>query len=610
MCGISGIIGYTGKPIAPVLIESSNKLIEHRGPDSSGYFFYKNLALGHQRLSIIDLSDDGKQPMHYKDRYVLTYNGEIYNYIELKAELQTHGYEFTSQTDSEVILASYDYWGKDCVNHFNGMWGFALLDKQHDELFLSRDRFGVKPVYYCSTEEYFAFGSEIKQLLPFLKSKVVEATVLIDYLTVGLEDHLDATFFKGIYKLPPSHSLVFNLVTSNYSISSYFSLPFDDRVHALSEVESVELFRKTFLDSIRIRLRSDVKVGACLSGGLDSSAITHYASKMYNEQTGEKFLAFHVVSSSDPKFSELKFVQDLIKNLPVELVIVDGSSESVLKKMEDVLKVQEEPFGSPSVILQYLLMEKAKSLNCKVLLDGQGGDETLLGYERYYPSIFLSLSGSERFKFLFQVVRKSNLSLKTLISYIIYFTNNSIRVRRIKKKNFFLNTSSLEKLSLGILSQLSENYKDVLKLQKQELFSTQLPHLLRYEDKNSMRFSIETRLPFLDYRNAINGLSINYKYKIKAGWSKYVLRRAIEDEVPESVTWRKNKIGFELPEREIFNTLDKELLSLLENSRIASKFFDIDLLKRRFHEVDTRHKWRVYNVMKWEQLYNVSADES
>jgi asparagine synthase (glutamine-hydrolysing) len=605
MCGISGIISKQGKSIEPTLIKQLNQSIIHRGPDSSGYLAYKNIAFGHQRLSIIDLSDDGKQPMSYQNKYVITYNGEIYNYLELREILVDHGYTFTSQSDTEVILAAYDYWGKDCINHFNGMWAFALLDKKNDEVFISRDRFGVKPVYYYDGEDYFAFGSEIKQLLPLLPKITADEPVLIDYLVSGMEDHLENTFFTGIKKLPSAHSFIYRLSDNLKTKNQYFDLvPIPD-IQAKTESESVALYKKTFIDSIKLRLRSDVKVGTCLSGGLDSSSIAYYASKLY--ASSENFLAFHVSTSKDSKYNELPFVKELIKDIPIDLVIIDGSKENVIKNIDNVIKVQEEPFGSVSVVLQYLLMEKAKSMNCKVLLDGQGGDESLLGYERYYPSIFLSLKSSQKVRFLKNVIKKSKLNLISLLGYIFYFTNSFLRIKLLRRRNTFINAKAFALMNKEIFTTMAKNYRNIFDLQRQELFSTQLPHLLRYEDKNSMFFSIETRLPFLDYRNIQNAVSINPLFKIKDGWSKYILRKSIDQEVPSSIVWRKNKIGFELPENEIINFLEPELKQLLEKSPLTAKLIHKNKLIRNLASLDNRTKWRLYNIVKWEEIFKVKV---
>lgn len=605
MCGISGVISKRGNSIESTLIKQLNETISHRGPDSSGYFSYKNIAFGHQRLSIIDLSDDGKQPMSYKDKYVITYNGEIYNYLELRETLIECGYIFLSQSDTEVVLAAYDYWGKDCLNHFNGMWAFALLDKSNEEVFICRDRFGVKPLYYYDGEDYFAFGSEIKQLLPLLPKITANEPILIDYLVAGMEDHLENTFFTGIKKLLSSHSFTYRLADNLKTKNRYFDLAPIPDIQKKTELESVALYKKSFIDSIKLRLRSDVKVGTCLSGGLDSSSIAYYASKLY--ESSENFLAFHVSTSNDSKYNELLFVEELIRNLPIDLVTIDGSKENVIKNIDNVIKVQEEPFGSASVVLQYLLMEKAKSMNCKVLLDGQGGDESLLGYERYYPSIFLSLKGSQKVRFLNNVIKKSKLNLLSLLGYIFYFTNSFIRIKLLRRRNAFINAEAFELMNKEVYTTMAKNYRNIFDLQRQELFSTQLPHLLRYEDKNSMFFSIETRLPFLDYRNVQNAASTNPLFKIKNGWSKYILRKSIDQELPSSIVWRKNKIGFELPENEIISQLEPELKQLLEKSPLIAKLIHKKKLIGSLASMDHRTKWRLYNIVKWEEIFNVKV---
>jgi len=605
MCGISGIVSKQGESIEIFLIKQLNESIDHRGPDSSGYFAYNNMAFGHQRLSIIDLSDDGIQPMFYMDKYVITYNGEIYNYLELRVILIEKGYSFSSQTDTEVILAAYDYWGKDCVSHFNGMWAFAILDKSIDEVFISRDRFGIKPLYYYDGDDYFAFGSEIKQLLPLLSKITAYEPVLIDYLVSGMEDHLEFTSFTGIKKLPSSHSLLYRLKDNSKSKNRYFDLKQISSIQKQAENKSVEQYKKIFIDSVKLRLRSDVKVGTCLSGGLDSSSIAYFASKLYTSD--ENFLAFHVATSRDPKYNELPFVEELIKDLPIDLVIIDGSKENVIRNINNVIKVQEEPFGSVSVVLQYLLMEKAKSMNCKVLLDGQGGDESLVGYERYYPSIYLSLKYSRKISFLINVVKKSKLNLVTFFGYVFYFTNSFLRIKMLRFRNTYIKKNSFELMNKKVFTSMAKNYRNIFDLQKQELFSTQLPHLLRYEDKNSMFFSIETRLPFLDYRSVQFATSINPLLKIKNGWSKYVLRQAMDQEIPTNIVWRKNKIGFELPQNEIIDLLEPELRKLIDGSALLEKIINKDKLISNFTSLDERIKWRLYNIVKWEEIFKVKV---
>ncbi|MCA6444098.1 MAG: asparagine synthase (glutamine-hydrolyzing), partial [Bacteroidetes bacterium] len=273
MCGITGIITKNGLPCDEKLLHKVNDSIKHRGPDGDGFYIYKNLGFGHRRLAIMDLTDSGKQPMELNDRYFITYNGEIYNYIELKSELVKAGITFKTVTDTEVILKSFEYWGEDCVNHFNGMWAFAIFDKLNATVFISRDRFGVKPLYYINTPEKFAFGSEIKQLLGFGMKAKVNKQVLSDYFYLGYSNHTPHTFFEGIYQLEPGCNLTLSLSDVNPTIYRYYDLKVDMEVNKLNKQEAIDFYISKLNDGINIRLRSDVVVGSCLSGGLDSSYI-------------------------------------------------------------------------------------------------------------------------------------------------------------------------------------------------------------------------------------------------------------------------------------------------------------------------------------------------
>ncbi|MBL0703039.1 MAG: asparagine synthase (glutamine-hydrolyzing) [Sulfurospirillum sp.] len=264
MCGISGIINKYKSEVDKKEIKNINDLISHRGPDDEGFFYENNFAFAHRRLSILDLSDNGHQPMHYLDKkYTITYNGEIYNYLELKEELLGCGYLFNSHTDTEIILASYHEWGRRCVDKFNGMWAFAIYDKEKQIIFCSRDRFGIKPFYYTEIDNKFIFGSEIKQLLEFYPQRYINKNILIDYLIIGYEEHTNETFFQNIYKLEQSHNLTYNLNTNTYKTEKFYNLEKNNK--KLTETQSIELYEQRLKDAITLRLRSDVKVGTCLS---------------------------------------------------------------------------------------------------------------------------------------------------------------------------------------------------------------------------------------------------------------------------------------------------------------------------------------------------------
>ena len=599
MCGISGIINKNNKSVEELLILQMTDIIAHRGPDSSGSYLYKNIAFGHRRLSILDLSSSGHQPMKYLDDLVITYNGEIYNFIEIREELIQKGYIFDSNSDTEVILKAYHCWGKTCVNYFNGMWSFSILDIKQKIVFCSRDRFGVKPFYYIENNDLFSFGSEISQLLPFLPNRILNKKVALDYLISGIEECSNETFFKDIYLLKGGHNLVFDLQTNSYEIERYYNLKLSDQKNT-----SVDDYIQELKRSITLRLRSDVKVGTCLSGGIDSSTISSFASKLY-QNSNEKFMAIHA-KSSEYKTDESEFAKIVSKIANINLNFVEPSYSDFKSNILSIIKIQQEPFGSLSIIMQYFVFKKAKELGCIVMLDGQGGDETLLGYERYYPAIVKSKKGIAKLKALLQSSKNSRLSLLDTIKYQYYFSNYKLRLKRLKFKNSFYKSEILNEYESEELRIISESYNDISILQKNEIESSQLPHLLKYEDRNSMANSIESRLPFLDYKLVELSLNTNNSLKIKDGWTKFILRKAAETILPKEIVWRKAKLGFNAPEKTWTKEFENEMIKEIEQSEILNNF--IHFKKLYFKNLDLRTKWRLYNFSAWEKEFKVKLN--
>lgn len=601
MCGITGIISKKNKRIEKNDIQKINDLIAHRGPDDEGFYFEKNFAFGHRRLSILDLSSDGHQPMHYLDKYVITYNGEVYNYLEIKEELQKEGYVFHSHTDTEVILASYDKWGVECVNKFNGMWAFAIYDKEKEIIFCSRDRFGVKPFYYTEVNGKFVFGSEIKQLLEFYEHRFVNEDILLDYLLYGLEEHTNETFFKNINKLEQSHNLFYDLKSNKFEIKRYFEIVFDEKLDKLSEDESIKLVKEKLQNAVYLRLRSDVKVGTCLSGGLDSSSIAAIASKKYFEATNEKFVAIHA-KSVEEKTDESFFAREVAAYCNLNLIEVEPKLEDITKYVQEVIYTQEEPFGGPSVFMQYFVMKKARENNCIVMLDGQGGDETLFGYEGYFSFYFASLLSKFRFIKYWNEIKNLatfKVSKKRIIrdSVIVLFRNQlSFIEKLIKNKKTFIKLKNDRKR----LNHIFE-FKDFKNFQKREIILRNLPHLLRYEDKNSMRNSVETRLPFVDYDFVISVISMNDTLKFKNGYLKYLLRKAVNGLLPKDIVYRKNKFGFEAPTDMWINSYKEEMISTIKGSKLLYHVINID--ERVFNNKSLL--WKMYNIAVWEKIYAV-----
>jgi asparagine synthase (glutamine-hydrolysing) len=601
MCGISGIINKHNQPVNQSLITSITDIIAHRGPDGFGYFYGDFFAFGHRRLSIIDLSEAGHQPMEYRGKYTLTYNGEIYNYLEIKQELEQEGYPFHSHTDTEVILAAYDKWGKECVNKFNGMWAFALFDKEKNILFCSRDRFGVKPFYYSNTLEIFAFGSEIKQLLPFHPKRIVNTNILTDYLLYGLEEHTDETFFSGVKRLKPSHNLMYNLSNHTYTIEPYFSLMSDSNIDTLSEEQSMFTLHTVLTDAIELRLRSDVRVGTCLSGGLDSSSIAAIAAPYYFQKTHERFSAIHA-KSMEAKTDESAHAKTVAKHCNLNLIITEPSLESITEIIDEVVYTQEEPFGGPSIIMQYFVMKTAKENNCLVMLDGQGADEILFGYESYYVFYFASLLKSwSVYRYVYELIKLKNFKLTKLqivrSSFITLFRNELSKLEMIFWKKSLPFIVPIKRKRLDSLFEFT-GFKD---FQIREVTTRNLPHLLRYEDKNSMRHGVETRLPFVDYRVAQTAISINNHFKFKDGFLKYILRKTVQTLLPHSIVWRTDKFGFEAPTDTWIASHRDVMIQAIHQSPILQSILDV----QKISFDNTTHLWRLYNVSVWEKIYKV-----
>jgi asparagine synthase (glutamine-hydrolysing) len=601
MCGITGIINKNNLPCDEILLRAVNDSIKHRGPDGDGFYVYKNLGFGHRRLAIIDLTDSGKQPMELNDRYYITYNGEVYNYIEIRAELIKAGVAFKSATDTEVILKAYEFWGEDCVHHFNGMWAFAIFDKQNETVFISRDRFGVKPLYYINTPDKFAFGSEIKQLLGFGIKAKVNKQILADYFYIGYANHTNETFFSDIFQLEPGCNIKFFLKGVNPEITRYYRLKVNEEVNKLPEQEAINFYISKLNDAINLRLRSDVVVGSCLSGGLDSSYISSYASSLHISKSEGRFKAVTArsVQSDNDESLYAKMVADYAK---LDWHVTSPDTSDYLKVLDKVIGLQEEPFGGPSVVMQYYVFKMAKDNNCVVMLDGQGGDETLLGYERYYASYFNTIGIAQKFKLLFSAPKNSKLTFLELLKYIFYFNNFLIRRTFLLNKSPYLKKELASLFNNKLLRNIIDKTKNICELQIFEIQSHQLRTLLMYEDKNSMAHSIETRLPFLDYRAVEAAVSINCDYKIKDGWTKYALRKSGTDNkvLPFEIAWRRNKIGFEAPSK-LWLSQKEEMIKIFKASLFLNAFIDFNKIK----VWDDATYWKILNVFKWQLIYKV-----
>lgn len=600
MCGISGIINKDGSKVDLSSLKNMNDLISHRGPDGEGFYEESNVGFGHRRLAIIDLSQDGHQPMHLDNKFVITFNGEVYNYIEIREELKKIGYHFKSGSDTEVILAAYSHWGEDCVTHFNGMWAFAIHDKEKQIIFCSRDRFGVKPFYYKDTDDGFLFGSEIKQFLDPKASNPAHEDLIIHYLFTGMHDHDQRTFFKDILKLEPSHNLTYDLRSNRFHIKKYYSI---------SNVPQSTNYSEVFHSAVKLRLRSDVKVGTCLSGGLDSSTIAAIASKLYNQSSSERFNAIHA-KSIEKNTDESSYATEVANHCNLELHVTEPQPQDFKKYFDEVIYTQEEPFGSPSIFLQYFVMKKAADIKCKVMLDGQGGDETLLGYERYYASAFAAFLREEGiFKTLKEMYsskkNNSKMGLKSILKYLAGTFFLGLRARYLRNKLDFFRADKIP-TKFEYWTLLRSKALDMFKMQELELYKTNLQALLRYEDKNSMRHGIETRLPFIDYRAVETALNLPINKKIHNGWTKLVLRDICSKYLPSSIAWRKNKLGFNAPDKSWLESITAEARKDIEDSKILDQLINKESINSYPVKGDWTVTWRLINIAAWERIYKVT----
>lgn len=602
MCGISGIINKHNHPVDDTLLKLMNDKISHRGPDSDGFYYNQNVGFGHRRLSIIDLSPLGHQPMFYMGRYVITYNGEVFNYIEVREELQGLGYTFVSGSDTEVILAAFDCWREKCLSKFNGMWAFAIHDKVEQIIFFARDRFGIKPLYYKDTLDEFLFGSEIKQLIN-KKDNELNVDVLLESMLTHIDNHTEETYFKGVKSFPASHYMYYNLRNNTKEIERFYTLKVNEKYRNSSEPELIKEFQKVFTDAVNLRMRSDVKVGTCLSGGLDSSSISVIAAETYHKNSSNKFIAINA-QSIDNSNDESAFAKEVADIADLDINIVTPTYEDFVKTIDELVYTQEEPFGSPSMFMGWHVFQKARELNCTVMLNGQGGDEILLGYERYFSSTLSLTRPIQFFKQLYNQYKNSRLSLKDTLSYFFYFKNKGLRINRLKKKSLLKEEYKLNKF-FEYIGMSAESFGDPDKLQLFEISVLQLPHLLRYEDRNSMRHSIETRLPFLDYRLVELSVSLPLEVKIRNGWTKYILRKAIEDKLSANIVWRKNKFGFEAPDKIWLNQYAKEMLADVKASKILNKFCDMGQLSAMYQTLSLKDRWMYFNIARWEKIYSV-----
>ena len=668
MCGIAGIaIKNKINSDLPLLIKRMTASMKHRGPDDEGFVLVNHdvcfpagsddtqkeswnsklkycpeksisdfnneffLALGHRRLSIIDLSEAAHQPMCNSNGNIwITCNGEIYNYIELREELASKGCRFISQSDIEVLLRAYETWGTACLDKLNGMWSFVIYDKEKNILFGSRDRFGVKPMYYYNDENCFAFASEQKALLkiPFLKKEINYSAVFKHLLHAQVELHEEG-FYKNIFELKPAHYFIYDLKCQELSIKKYFSLNYENATTTFSENKLKEYSEKLLehiTHSVDIRLRSDVPVGFCLSGGLDSSTIISVANKLNKEnklsQLTDKITAFTASNESDSS-DESKWAKKVVESNNLKWVKVDCRAENILNDLEKLIYHQDIPLYSTSTYAQSKVMQAAKENGITILLDGQGGDELFAGYPVFYTSYYLELL--KRFRLNDFYSEWSNISnspinkgvfVKSLFKIgadkIIPSFANPIFASAAKDELQYFQKSFINSNALQISFANDFNSLPLNASLNKYCTDYYLKNLLRWEDRCSMQYSIESRTPFSDDVDLINFIfSVPSVYKIRKGWSKYLMREAVKGIIPEEIRLRKDKMGFATPQQQWLLKINKDLKKYVFELGANNEIIKTDLLLKNWEQIFNSSKyvktqdfvWRYVCFLIWKKIF-------
>ena len=611
MCGIAGILLQAANPMAPVHLKKMTDTIAHRGPDGEGSWSNKKntVHLGHRRLSIIDLSSKAAQPMSIAGRYHIVHNGEIYNYIEIRTFLQNKGYSFSSQTDTEVIIAAYDYWKEKCVQQFDGMFAFAIWDEKQEKLFAARDRFGEKPFYYYEDEGNFIFASEMKALWQVGVEKNIDNKMLLNYLTLGHVQNCtdkEETFFEYIYSLPPSHYLTYQPSLNELSkITKYWSINKELKIE-ISADDAIEKFTELFNRSVIRRLRSDVAVGSSLSGGLDSSSIA-YTINLLEKGNKDPLQTF---SATWPGFEndESKYIEAVCKSINIQNHQVQPSASDLIDEFEKLCYHQEEPFQSSGVFAQYKVFELAKQQQVKVLLDGQGADETLAGYPRYihwYLQEVLSRHKLGATQIERNAFKKNGQNYRWDLKNIVAAFMPSHAAMQLEKNEYRKTIShpdiSADFLSLlkhqewvGIHKPIVTKLNDILHFNTIEMG---LEELLRFADRNSMAHGREVRLPFLSHELVEFVFSLPSQLKMHDGWTKFLLRKAMDKKLPDEIVWRKIKVGFEPPQKSWMQDPDlqeyiREAKRKLANAGILTKKAVDNKIDSLSTHDDKNYDWR------------------
>ncbi|MBK5286319.1 MAG: asparagine synthase (glutamine-hydrolyzing) [Bacteroidia bacterium] len=660
MCGITGLISFNNNTVVHH-VKLMTERLRHRGPDGEGFVFFSgnnfstaggndtsasinnsslpyspenhidsvnhscNIGFGHRRLTVIDVHETGHQPMcDSEKRFWITYNGEIYNYKELREELKRKGYHFISESDTEVIIYAYKEWGTNCLLRFNGMWAFVIYDTQTKTLFGSRDRFGVKPFYYFHNKEYFAFASEQKALveLSFAKKEINPGAVF-DFFVLGKMETEPEGFFKNIFELFPSTYFLLNAETGELKTEKYYSLNTTSDFSAYDErqfqIYSDEV-REKLIQSVSLRLRSDVPVGVCLSGGIDSSVITgiihHLLKKHVPLNIGDRLKTF-TASFAEKQFDESDFAESVIQYSGAEWNRVFPDADSLIKNLDELVYSQDMPLWSTSTFAQHSVMRLAKENGIKVVLDGQGGDELFAGYRDYYPYFWKDLFSHGQYSDFLKEIKSADGNINLLARTFLknkFIDNLPMNLRSNFYKSY---NSKLNYLNRDFFYEYERGLKTESKAQSlneallHDFVSRRLKIFLKCEDRCSMWHSVESRVPFTDDHELVEYLfGISASYKIRNGTSKYLLRESMKNFIPDKVFQRKDKMGFNTPHNLWIRKMKDRLRPLFTEK--LRDYIDIKKLNKDYDRffspegnIEDKMVFRFITFAKWVEVFNL-----
>ncbi|MGE3406128.1 MAG: asparagine synthase (glutamine-hydrolyzing) [Pirellulales bacterium] len=604
-------------------------IIAHRGPDSEGIWTRGPVGLGHRRLSILDTSEAGRQPMpNFDSTLVIVFNGEIYNYVELRRELVEQGCHFKTQSDTEVILEAYRLYGPRCVERFVGMWAFAIFDDRQQNVFVSRDRFGIKPFYYLDDNREFVFGSEIKAILRVRpEQRRVNEAYLSRLIVSGLLDDGEQTCFENVKTLPPAHSGTLDLRSGKFEIARYWGAEPEQFAEKWRGQDPVETLRHLMETSVRLHMRSDVPVGSCLSGGIDSSALVCLVSKLHG--TGLHTFSGEYQDEGCDERNFIRYVNQAAGTIPG--AVVPEPEGNLIEDLARITWHQDEPTAGPGLYTQYHVMRRAR-LDVKVVLDGQGADELFGGYLWYLRPVLAemrrgggvrawarvaarlaamrwhwgwnSVSGNLDLVLppkLFGLLKRLRPGPTSLASPVLHPRRQEMAARPVPATN------------------APSNFKNPFQtLLYNQITSNCLPALLHYEDRNSMAHSIEARVPFLDHRIVEFAMGLDTEYKVKGTWTKWVLREAMSHVLPREIRFRRSKLGYATP-------MDRWLRKPSEVAAVEDVLFSPQLKQREIvndaavrqlwaeHQAGANHSWVLYRILTaeiWHRHYIDAFDAS